>query len=74
MLAFRIVDEAGETVTDFDTEHERRMHLIVVRRDLSGFQHVHPEQLADGSWRVRSTLGRPATTASTPTSRPRVRS
>ena len=28
------------------------MHLIVVRRDLSNFQHVHPEQLPDGSWRI----------------------
>ncbi len=56
VLAFRIVDATGETVTDFDNEHERRMHLIVVRRDLSGFQHVHPQQLSDGSWRVPLTL------------------
>jgi hypothetical protein len=26
------------------------MHLILARRDLSGFQHLHPEQAADGSW------------------------
>jgi len=55
-LAFRIVGADGATVSDFDTEHERRMHLIVVRRDLSNFQHVHPEQLADGSWRIPLTL------------------
>jgi hypothetical protein len=48
--AFRIVDASGETVPDFDLEHERRMHLIVVRRDLTGFQHLHPRQLEDGSW------------------------
>jgi hypothetical protein len=51
-LRFRIVDERGATVRDFDVEHDRRMHLIVVRRDLSGFQHVHPEQTADGAWKV----------------------
>ena len=49
-LRFRIVDERGETVRDFDVEHEKRMHLIVARRDLTGFQHLHPEQAADGSW------------------------
>jgi hypothetical protein len=51
-LAFRIVDERGATVRDFDVEHARRMHLIVVRRDLSGFQHLHPKQTKDGGWTV----------------------
>jgi hypothetical protein len=50
--AFRVVDDRGETVRDFGVEHERRMHLIVVRRDFGSFQHVHPRQLADGSWEV----------------------
>lgn len=52
---FRIV-EANETVSDFDVEHERRMHLIVVRRDFANFQHLHPHQLADGSWEVEANL------------------
>jgi hypothetical protein len=51
-LTFRIEDERGETVRDFDVEHEKRMHLIIARRDLTGFQHLHPEQAADGSWRT----------------------
>jgi hypothetical protein len=51
-LAFRIVNERGATVRDFDVEHARRMHLIVVRRDLSGFQHLHPRQTQDGGWTV----------------------
>jgi hypothetical protein len=55
-LRFRIVDESGATVRDFDVEHARRMHLIVARRDLSGFQHLHPEQTADGAWEVRLRL------------------
>jgi hypothetical protein len=49
-LRYRIVGESGETVRDFDVEHEKRMHLILARRDLSGFQHLHPEQAPDGSW------------------------
>jgi hypothetical protein len=51
-LRFRIVDERGETVRDFEVEHEKRMHLILARRDLSNFQHLHPEQTAYGSWIV----------------------
>jgi len=55
-LAFRIVDPAGRTVRDFDVEHTRRMHFIVVRRDMTGFQHVHPTQRPDGTWTVPVTL------------------
>jgi hypothetical protein len=55
-LAFRVLDEDGHTVQDFETEHERRMHLIVVRRDLTGFQHLHPEQRPDGSWRTEMSV------------------
>lgn len=55
-LAFRIVDERGETVRDFDVEHTKRMHLIVARRDLTGFQHLHPEQGRDGTWSTRVKL------------------
>jgi hypothetical protein len=51
-LRFRIVGRGGETVRDIDVQHARRMHLIVVRRDLSGFQHLHPRQTADRSWEV----------------------
>ena len=49
-LSFRIVVDSGAAVTDFDVEHEKRMHLIVVRRDLTGFQHLHPAMAADGTW------------------------
>ena len=55
-LRFRVVDERGETVRDFDVEHEKRMHLILARRDLTGFQHLHPEQAADGSWTTEARL------------------
>ena len=60
-LAFRIVDEGGVTATDFDIGHERRMHLIVVRRDMSGYQHLHPQQADDGTWHVPLTVAEPGT-------------
>jgi hypothetical protein len=52
-LRFRIAGDHGNTVRDFDVEHERRMHLILARRDLTGFQHLHPVQAADGTWSTR---------------------
>jgi hypothetical protein len=55
-LAFRIADRRGRTVRRFDVEHTKRMHLIVVRRDQTGFQHLHPTQRADGTWSVPVTL------------------
>jgi hypothetical protein len=56
-LAFTIVDDAtGRPVRAFDETHERRMHLIVVRRDLTGFQHLHPRMRADGTWTAPVTL------------------
>jgi hypothetical protein len=55
-LGFRIADRRGDTVRDFDVEHTKRMHLIVVRRDMSGFQHLHPTQNPDGTWSIPVTL------------------
>ena len=49
-LSFRVLDRSGAPVRDFEFEHEKRMHLIVVRRDLTGFQHLHPTMSADGTW------------------------
>jgi hypothetical protein len=51
-IAFRIRDAEGRPVTRFDMTHERRMHVIVVRRDLTGFQHLHPRMRPDGRWTV----------------------
>ncbi|UQU67492.1 hypothetical protein COUCH_14990 [Couchioplanes caeruleus] len=47
---FRIVDPDGKAVTAYTTSHDKDLHLIVLRRDLSGFQHVHPSLAADGTW------------------------
>lgn len=55
-LRFAIVDEHGERVRDFAVEQGRRMHLIVVRRDLRRFQHLHPTRDATGVWSVPLTL------------------
>ena len=55
-LRIRIVDGHGATLRDFETEQARRMHLVVVRRDLRRFQHLHPAQDATGAWTTTLTL------------------
>jgi hypothetical protein len=57
---FRILDDRGP-VTDFDIEHTKPMHLIVVRRDMVGFVHDHPTMATDGTWTTTLTLGEPGT-------------
>jgi hypothetical protein len=58
-LAFRIVDSGQRPVTDFAVVHDKPLHLIVVRRDLTGYQHLHPTMAPDGRWSVPLTLGEP---------------
>jgi hypothetical protein len=60
-FSFRILGPEGGAVTGFDVEHDKRMHLIVVRRDTAGFQHVHPDMAADGTWSVPLNLAEAGT-------------
>ena len=56
-LAFTVAGPDGAPVTAYDVEHEKRLHLIVVRRDFAGFQHVHPVlDEATGQWRAEVDL------------------
>ncbi|PUA81273.1 hypothetical protein [Nocardioides currus] len=50
-VAFTITKD-GHPVTAYDVEHEKQLHLIAVRRDGSGFQHVHPTMDDAGTWRT----------------------
>lgn len=49
-VAFTITDPSGAPLTDYEVEHEKRLHLIAVRRDFAGYQHVHPVLADDGTW------------------------
>jgi len=63
-VAFIITDPDGAPVTDYDRRHEKDLHLIAVRRDMAGYQHVHPSldpatgvwstslELTGGQWRL----------------------
>ncbi|MGI8421847.1 MAG: hypothetical protein ACR2MU_06270 [Gaiellaceae bacterium] len=56
---FRILDTQGRPVRRFDLDGTVRLHLIVVRRDLVGYQYVHPALQGDGSWATPLTLAAP---------------
>jgi hypothetical protein len=58
-LRFQILGPDGAPVTGFQTEHDKDLHLVAVRRDLSHFQHVHPVLDAEGTWSVPLDLSAP---------------
>jgi hypothetical protein len=49
-LSFRLTGPGGTAVTEYDTAHDKDLHLIVVRSDGAEFRHVHPTDNGDGSW------------------------
>jgi hypothetical protein len=42
-VAYKIKDDQGNILKDFDIVHEKVMHFITVRKDLQYFQHIHPD-------------------------------
>lgn len=55
-LRFTIQGPDGKPVTQYTETHEKDLHLIVVRRDMSGFHHVHPTRDASGTWSIPFTF------------------
>jgi hypothetical protein len=52
-LGFRVLDDDGAPVTSYDVAHDKELHLIAVRRDLSDYRHIHPTlDRATGRWTV----------------------
>ena len=58
-LRFTVTGPDGEPLTDYERSHEKDLHLIVVRRDLTGYQHLHPTLDAAGTWSVPLVLAEP---------------
>ncbi|MEU5674942.1 copper resistance protein CopC [Micromonospora sp. NPDC047753] len=56
---FRIVGTDRQPATRFAVVHDKPLHMIVVGRDLTGYQHLHPTMAPDGTWSVPMTLARP---------------
>ncbi len=48
------VTNKGESIKEFEITHEKLLHLIVVSKDLSYFNHIHPEYKGNGVFEVEN--------------------
>ncbi|GII58805.1 hypothetical protein Pth03_71940 [Planotetraspora thailandica] len=53
---FTVTGPDGRPVTAYRTEHDKKLHLIVVSRDLGDYRHLHPEEAGGGVWSTPLTL------------------
>lgn len=58
-LRFTIFSSNGRPVTDFARRGDHQMDLVVVRRDMSGYQHLYPLMDPEGTWTVPLRLDEP---------------
>jgi hypothetical protein len=49
-LALHVNGPDGRRVIDYTEAHGSKLHVVLIRPDLSGFQHVHPDIATDGSF------------------------
>lgn len=55
-IGLEIVDDGKQRVKDFEIVHEKKLHLLMVSKDLSWFAHEHPELSADGTMALDFTF------------------
>ncbi len=59
-LRFAIFNpRTGAKIKEFGLMHGKLFHLFLVSQDLSDFQHIHPRQLPDGGFVIKTSLKRP---------------
>ncbi|MEU4619358.1 hypothetical protein AB0G04_05155 [Actinoplanes sp. NPDC023801] len=58
-FAFQVLGPDGKPVVEYTENHDKDLHLILVRRDMSGYQHVHPVLEADGTWSIPLSVNAP---------------
>jgi len=51
-ITIEVKDRSGKQIEDFAINHEQKMHLIVVSKDLSFFDHLHPAFQGNGLFKV----------------------
>ncbi|GBG05975.1 hypothetical protein PAT3040_00464 [Paenibacillus agaridevorans] len=55
-LNVQVTDSNDQTVQDFEWNHEKLMHIIIVNKDLSYFNHIHPEWDGKGTFTVDTSF------------------
>ena len=57
-LSFKVVAADGSVVNAYAVEQTKELHLVLVRSDLSGYQHIHPARATDGTWSIPVTFAK----------------
>lgn len=47
-----VVEGNNDVTVPLDVVHEKKIHLIIVSKDLSYFEHIHPQAAADGHYLI----------------------
>ncbi|MFC7443132.1 hypothetical protein [Laceyella putida] len=55
-LTIQVNDQTGKPVNEFEINHEKKMHLIIVSEDLSHFDHLHPNYQGNGKFKVETNF------------------
>lgn len=56
LVSLRVEGPDGAPLQQYRAVQEQEMHLILLRRDLSSFQHLHPGRDAGGTWTATADL------------------
>ncbi|TXK71940.1 hypothetical protein [Paenibacillus sp. N3.4] len=59
IITVQIQDKNGKPMEKFDVQHEKQMHFIVVSKDLSFFNHIHPIYKGKGQFEVTTKFPTP---------------
>ncbi len=55
-VSFTVVTADGNIVNSYQVEQTKELHFVIVRSDLTGYQHLHPTRAADGTWTTPVTF------------------
>ncbi|SFL54829.1 hypothetical protein SAMN03159341_10787 [Paenibacillus sp. 1_12] len=55
-LTIQINGKDGMSVNEFNLNHEKLLHLIVVNHDLSYFNHIHPDYKGNGKFTISTSF------------------
>jgi hypothetical protein len=55
-IAISIKDKENKPIEKFDVVHDKLMHLIIVSKDLSYFDHLHPDYKGNGEFDITTTF------------------
>ena len=55
-LTLQVKDKSGKALSDLSIVHTKPMHLILVKKDLNGYLHLHPVVDENGNWSTPVTF------------------